>query len=397
MEKILVVNAGSSSLKYKLYEMPEEEVICSGIAERIGHDDAIFRLKFNGTSLKTILPINDHTKAVELLLDALIVHKVIKDLNDIKAVGHRVVQGGKYFSKSVFFDDDTIDKVESLIELAPLHNGPHLIGVRAFKNVLPHIPNVATFDTAFHRSMAEVDSVFPIPYELTQKYDIRRYGAHGTSHQYLDQEGRMFIPDVKHPRVITCHIGSGASIAAIKDGKCVATSMGLTPLGGIMMGTRTGDIDPSVVYYLCKKLNKNIDEVYEILNKKSGLLGVSGVSNDSRDVLKAMENGNERAVLADQLFNRRIADYIGQYFVRLGGADLIIFSAGIGENSAYFRKKVIEEIESALGVKIDETINENSRAVSILLSTPESKIKVALIPTDEEVMIARDTYHLITK
>ncbi|MFA6780619.1 MAG: acetate kinase [Bacilli bacterium] len=397
MEKILVVNAGSSSLKYKLYEMPEEEVICSGIAERIGHDDAIFRLKFNGTSLKTILPINDHTKAVELLLDALIVHKVIKDLNDIKAVGHRVVQGGKYFSKSVFFDDDTIDKVESLIELAPLHNGPHLIGVRAFKNVLPHIPNVATFDTAFHRSMAEVDSVFPIPYELTQKYDIRRYGAHGTSHQYLDQEGRKFIPDVKHPRVITCHIGSGASIAAIKDGKCVATSMGLTPLGGIMMGTRTGDIDPSVVYYLCKKLNKNIDEVYEILNKKSGLLGVSGVSNDSRDVLKAMENGNERAVLADQLFNRRIADYIGQYFVRLGGADLIIFSAGIGENSAYFRKKVIEEIESALGVKIDETINENSRAVSILLSTPESKIKVALIPTDEEVMIARDTYHLITK
>ena len=397
MVKILVVNAGSSSLKYKLYEMPEEEVICSGIAERIGHEDAIFRLKFNGDSIKTILPIKDHTKAVELLLDALIVHRVINNFSDIKAVGHRVVQGGKYFSHSVFFDDDTIDKVESLIELAPLHNGPHLIGVRAFKSILPHIPNVATFDTAFHRSMAEVDAIFPIPYELTQEFDIRRYGAHGTSHQYLDQEGRKLIPDVEHPRIITCHIGSGASIAAIKDGKCVATSMGLTPLGGIMMGTRTGDIDPSVVYFLCKKLNKSIDEVYEILNKKSGLLGVSGVSNDSRDVLKAMENGKPRALLADALFNRRIADYIGQYFVRLGGADLIIFSAGIGENSSYFRSKVIEEIGPALGVKIDETINESSRGVSILLSTPDSKVKVALIPTDEEVMIARDTYNLISK
>ncbi|MFA5222892.1 MAG: acetate/propionate family kinase, partial [Bacilli bacterium] len=267
-----------------------------------GHEDAIFRLKFNGDSIKTILPIKDHTKAVELLLDALIVHRVINNFSDIKAVGHRVVQGGKYFSHSVFFDDDTIDKVESLIELAPLHNGPHLIGVRAFKSILPHIPNVATFDTAFHRSMAEVDAIFPIPYELTQEFDIRRYGAHGTSHQYLDQEGRKLIPDVEHPRIITCHIGSGASIAAIKDGKCVATSMGLTPLGGIMMGTRTGDIDPSVVYFLCKKLNKSIDEVYEILNKKSGLLGVSGVSNDSRDVLKAMENGKPRAVLADALF-----------------------------------------------------------------------------------------------
>ncbi|MFA7378764.1 MAG: acetate kinase [Erysipelotrichia bacterium] len=395
MEKILVVNAGSSSLKYKLYEMPEEEVICSGIAERIGHEDAIFRLKFNGVSIRNILPIHDHTIAVELLLEALIAHKVIKSLNDIKAVGHRVVQGGKYFSKSVFFDDDTIDKVESLIELAPLHNGPHLIGVRAFKKVLPDIPNVATFDTAFHRSMDEVDSIFPIPYDLTQKFDIRRYGAHGTSHQYLDQEGRKFLPDIEHPRIITCHIGSGASISAIKDGKCVATSMGLTPLGGIMMGTRTGDIDPSVVYYLCKKLNKNIEEVYEILNRKSGLLGVSGISNDSRDVLNAMERGDKRAILANCLFNRRIADYIGQYFVRLGGVDLIIFSAGIGENSAYFRSQIIKEISSALGVKIDEKINETSRGVNILLSTPDSKVKVALIPTDEEVMIARDTYQLI--
>lgn len=395
MEKILVVNAGSSSLKYKLYEMPEEEVICSGIAERIGHEDAIFRIKFNGDSVRSVLPILDHTKAVELLLDALINYKVINNLKEIKAIGHRVVQGGKYFAKSVFFDEYVVEKVESLIDLAPLHNGPNLTGYQAFKNVLPDVPNVATFDTAFHRTMAEVDAIFPIPYELTQKYDIRRYGFHGTSHQYLAQEGLKFLPGVQQPRIITCHIGSGASIAAIKNGKCVATSMGLTPLGGIMMGTRTGDIDPSVVYHLCKKLGKSVDEVYEILNKKSGLLGVSGVSNDSRDVLKAVADGNERAILADQLFNRRIADYIGQYFVRLGGVDLIIFSAGIGENSAYFRSQIIKEISSALEVKIDENLNENSRGINVLLSTSDSKVKIALIPTDEEVMIARDTFELI--
>lgn len=395
MKKILVVNAGSSSLKYKLYEMPEEQVICSGIAERIGHEDAIFRIKFNGDSIRTVLPILDHTKAVELLLDALISQKIIASLKEIKAVGHRVVQGGKFYAHSVLFDEEVAKKVEELIDLAPLHNGPNLTGYRAFKNVLPSIPNVATFDTAFHRTMEEVDSVFPIPYELTEKFDIRRYGFHGTSHQYLAQEGLKYLPDVKHPRIITCHIGSGASIAAIKDGRCVATSMGLTPLGGIMMGTRTGDIDPSVVYHLCKKLNKSVDEIYEILNKKSGLLGVSGVSNDSRDVMEAMANGNQRALLADRLFNRRIADYIGQYFVRLGGVDLIIFSAGIGENSAHFRSKVVAEISSALGVKIDENLNESVRGVEVLLSTPESKVKIALIPTDEEVMIARDTYKLI--
>lgn len=395
MKKILVVNAGSSSLKYKLYEMPEEQVICSGIAERIGHEDAIFRIKFNGDSQRNVLPILDHTKAVELLLDALISHKIIASLQEIKAVGHRVVQGGKYYAQSVLFDDEVAQRVEELIDLAPLHNGPNLTGYKAFKNVLPNIPNVATFDTAFHRTMAEVDSVFPIPYELTEKYDIRRYGFHGTSHQYLAQEGLKYLPGIKHPRIITCHIGSGASIAAIKDGKCVATSMGLTPLGGIMMGTRTGDIDPSVVYHLCKKLGKSIDDVYEILNKKSGLLGVSGVSNDSRDVMEAMAAGNARALLADQLFNRRVADYIGQYFVRLGGVDLIVFSAGIGENSAHFRAKVIAEIASALDVKIDEKINESVRGVEVLLSTADSKVKIALIPTDEEVMIARDTFKLI--
>jgi len=394
MKKILVVNAGSSSLKYKFYDMPEEAVICSGIAERIGHDDAIFKIKFDGDSRRIILPIMNHTRAVELLLDALIENHVISDLGEIKAIGHRVVQGGKYFANSVLFDDDTIEKVESLISLAPLHNGPALIGLRAFKKVLPNIPNVATFDTAFHHAMADEDSVFPIPYEMTREFDIRRYGAHGTSHQYLYQEGLKYLTGVQHPRVITCHIGSGASISAIRDGRCVATSMGLTPLGGIMMGTRTGDIDPSVVYHLCKKLGKSIDDVYDILNKKSGLLGVSGVSNDSRDIIKAMEEGNERALLADRLFIRRIADFIGQYFVRLGGVDLIIFSAGIGENSPSTRAKIIEAIGPALGVRIDAELNESSRGIDILLSCADSKVRIALIPTDEEVMIARDTFRI---
>ncbi|MDY0100518.1 MAG: acetate kinase [Bacilli bacterium] len=394
MKKILVVNAGSSSLKFKLYLMPSEEVLCSGIAERIMHEDAIFQIKINQQSYKEVLPISDHKKAVHLLVDALKKHNIIQSFDEIAAIGHRVVQGGKYYNKSVIFDESVAEKVHSLIDLAPLHNGPNLTGYRAFKEILPNIPNVATFDTAFHRSMAEEDFVFPIPYELTTKYDLYRYGFHGTSHEYLAIEGAKLLGQ-ENLKIITCHIGSGASISAVKNGKCVATSMGLTPLGGIMMGTRTGDIDPSIVYFLCHKLNKDIQEVYDILNKKSGLLGVSGVSNDARDVDKAKAKGNERAILAQRLFIRRIADYIGQYFVRLGGADLIIFSAGIGENSHSFRQNVIKEISSALEIDFNEEINKNSRAITTLLTNPSSKVHVALIPTDEEVMIARDTFRLI--
>ena len=392
MAKVMAVNAGSSSLKFKLYEMPEEKVLCSGNAERIGHEDGIFGIKWNGESEKKIVPILDHAEAVRLLVKALIEKGIIKDMNEIVAVGHRIVQGGKYFSKSVLFDKDTEDKIESLIPLAPLHNKAHLVGFRAFKEILPNVTSVATFDTAFHQSMEPEDYVFPIPYEYTEKFDCRRYGAHGTSHKYLSEVGLKYIPGVKHPRIISCHIGSGASITAIKDGKCVATSMGLTPLGGIMMGTRTGDLDPSVMNYLCKCTGKSVEEMYQIFNKQSGLLGVSEVSNDSRDVSKAVEAGNKKAILADRLFIRRIADFIGQYYVRLGGADLIIFSAGIGENSPYYREKVCEEIGSALGVEIDKKLNAGIRGEEALLSTPNSKIKVAVIPTDEEVMIARDTY-----
>lgn len=392
MAKVMAVNAGSSSLKFKLYEMPEEKVICSGNAERIGHEDAIFGIKYNGENDKKVLPILDHARAVELLVEALIEKGIIKSMDEIIALGHRIVQGGKYFSHSELFNKDTEDKIESLIPLAPLHNKAHLVGFRAFKKILPNVTSVAVFDTAFHQSMEEQDYVFPIPYEYTVKYDCRRYGAHGTSHQYLAEKGAKYLPGIKHPRIISCHIGSGASITAIKDGKCVATSMGLTPLGGIMMGTRTGDLDPSVMNYLCKCTGKSVEEMYQIFNKQSGLLGVSEVSNDSRDIAAACEAKNPKALLADKLFIRRVCDYIGQYFVRLGGADLIIFSAGIGENSPEFRQKVIDEIAPALGVEIDRELNKGLRGKEALLSTPNSKIKVALIPTDEEVMLARDAY-----
>lgn len=397
MIKVMAVNAGSSSLKFKLYEMPEEKVLCSGNAERIGHEDAIFGIKWNGQSEKKILPILDHAKAVELVVQAMLEKGIVKSMDEIKAVGHRVVQGGKYFSHSELFNKDTEDKIESLIPLAPLHNKAHLVGFRAFKQILPNVTNVAVFDTAFHQTMEKQDYVFPIPYEYTEKYDCRRYGAHGTSHKYLSQMGLKYLEGISHPRIISCHIGSGASITAIKDGKCVATSMGLTPLGGIMMGTRTGDLDPSVMNYLCKCTGKSVEEMYQIFNKKSGFLGVSEISNDSRDVLNACEKGDEKAILANQLFIRRVADFIGQYFVRLGGADLIIFSAGIGENSAITREQIVDEIKDALHVDIDRELNNTIHGKEALISTLDSKIKIAVIPTDEEVMIARDTYYFYQK
>ena len=397
MDKVMAVNAGSSSLKFKLYEMPEEKVLCSGNAERIGHEDAIFGIKWGSESEKKVLPILDHAAAVQLVVDALIEKKIIKSMDEIVAVGHRIVQGGKYFSHSELFNKDTEDKIESLIPLAPLHNKAHLVGFRAFKKILPNVTSVAVFDTAFHQSMEPQDYVFPIPYEYTEKFDCRRYGAHGTSHQYLSQEALKYLKGIKHPRIISCHIGSGASITAIKDGKCVATSMGLTPLGGIMMGTRTGDLDPSVMNYLCTCTGKSVEEMYQIFNKQSGFLGVSEVSNDSRDVLAAVDAGNPKAILANKLFIRRIADFIGQYFVRLGGVDMIIFSAGIGENSYEIRESICKEIEPALGLKIDYEKNKGKRGVEVVISKPESPIVVAVIPTDEEVMIARDTYHFYKK
>ena len=391
MYKVMAVNAGSSSLKYKLYEMPEEKVLCSGNVERIGHEDGIFGMKHNGEKIRDILPVKDHSVAVDLVLKALTKFGIVKDLSEIVCVGHRVVQGGKYFSKSVDFNEDTEAKITKLIPLDPMHAEAHLIGYHAFKNALPHAYQIAVFDTAFHQTMEPEDYLFPIPYEYTEKFDCRRYGAHGTSHNYLAIKGNEdFLEGKRNTRIISCHIGSGGSLCAIKDGKCVATSMGLTPLGGIMMGTRCGDLDPSVFYYLCSCTGKSYEEIYDILNKKSGILGVSGISNDTRDVEAAYEKGDERAVLALHLYARHVADYIGQYYVRLGGADLILFSAGVGENAPIYRKAILERVQDALGLVIDYEKNDRVRGEEALISKPESKIKVAILPTDEEVMIARD-------
>lgn len=397
MAYVMTINSGSSSLKFKLYDMPEEKVLCSGNCERVGEKDGIFTIKYNGKKDVSYPVFPNHAVAAKLLVETLLAKGIIKSFDEIRAIGHRVVQGGKYFSNSAFFNEDTEKKIESLIPLAVLHNPAHLICFRAFKEVLPDCPAVATFDTAFHQTMAPEDYTFPIPYELTKKYDIRRYGAHGTSHQYLALEGLKYLKGIDHPKIISCHIGSGASISAIKDSKCVATSMGLTPLGGIMMGTRTGDMDPSVFNYVVSVTGKSAEEVYQMFNKKSGFLGVSGISNDSRDVLAAAEKGDERAILADQLFNRRVVDFIGQYFVRLGGCDLIIFSAGIGENEPRTRREVCLMLKEALGVKINEELNATIRGKEALLSTPDSQIKVVVIPTDEEIMIARDAFNMCIK
>lgn len=393
MSKVMAVNAGSSSLKYKLYEMPEETVICSGIVERIGFEDAIFTLKKGDTKKSYVTPIKDHQVAINLLLEEMIKMHVVKHIDEIVAVGHRVVQGGKYFSKTTEIDDEVISIVEKLIPLGPLHNPASIIGIKAFKEVLPNVKMAITCDTSFHQTIEPVDYLYPIPYEFYEKYDLRRYGAHGTSHRYLAERASAMLSKEKL-NLITCHLGSGSSITAIQNGRSIATSMGLTPLGGIMMGTRSGDIDPSVYYYIQKVTGKTNDEVFRLLNKESGLKGVSGVSSDSRDILKAMDEGDERAKLTMDLFARRTLDFIGQYFVRLGHVDMIIFSAGIGENDPYIRKVVCDALKPSLGIEIDDELNANARGKEIIISKPSSKIKVAVIPTDEEIMIARDTYKI---
>ena len=393
MAKVMTINSGSSSLKFKLYEMPEEKVLCSGNCERIGLADGIFTIKYNGKKDQTFPVFPNHAVAAKTVVDALVEKGIIKSFDEIEAAGHRIVQGGKYFSKSAFFDEDTEKKIESLIPLAPLHNAAHLTCFKAFKQVLPNCKHIAVFDTAFHQTMEPQDYVFPIPYELTEKYDIRRYGAHGTSHKYLAEKSAEYLKGIKEPRVISCHIGSGASITAIKNGKCVATSMGLTPLGGIMMGTRTGDMDPSVFNYVVSVTGKSAEEVYQMFNKQSGFAGVGG-SSDSRDILAAAEKGDKRCILAHDLYVRRICDFIGQYYVRLGGCDMIIFSAGVGENEPRTRKAVINQLYPSLGVTLDEAANAEARGVEKVISGKDSKILVAVIPTDEEVMIARDAFNM---
>ena len=391
--KVMAVNAGSSSLKFKLFEMPDEIVITDGVVERIGLEDAYFTIRVNGEKKKQVLTIKDHGVAVQMLLDALISEHIVNDISEIKGVGHRIVQGGWYFDDSVLVDDKVIAEIDELCDLAPLHNPAHLIGIRAFMAALPGVPNVTVFDTSFHQSMAEEAYMYAIPYEWYEKYHIRKYGAHGTSHKYVATRcAALMGRPIEDLKIVTCHLGNGASLCAIEDGKCKDTSMGLTPLEGIPMGTRSGNLDPTVVSYICNKLNLNATEVVTMLNKKSGYLGVSGVSNDSRDLEAAMAAGNDRARLALDIQYKRIADYIGSYYVLLGGIDAIVFTAGIGENSPRCRQQVVKRL-GVLGVEIDEEKN-NVRGEEILISTPKSKIKVFIIPTDEELVIARDVMRL---
>jgi acetate kinase len=394
MAKIMAVNAGSSSLKFQLYDYPMEKVLVSGNIERIGSDDAIVTFKFNGQKKVANQSIKNHSIAVQVLLEGLIRENILKNLNEISGVGHRVVHGGEFFDASVIIDDRGAKIIDNLSELAPLHNPANLTGYNAFKQALPSVKHVAVFDTAFHQTMNSDRYLYPIPYEFYQDYKIRKYGFHGTSHLYVSTRCLQLLGNPKTSKIITCHIGNGASLAAIKDGKAIDTSMGFTPLAGVMMGTRSGDIDPAIIPFLATKLNKSADEVINILNKKSGLLGVSGLSNDARDIVEAMEKGNERAHLARALHVNTVANYIGMYFVELGGADAIVFTAGVGENDPEFRQSVIEKIGPALGIKLNSDLNKK-RGEEILISTPDSKIKVYVIPTNEEVVIARDTIKLL--
>lgn len=389
--KILSVNAGSSSLKFTLFEMPEEKELISGVFERIGIDSSFYTIKFNGEKIKKEVELKDHKAAFELLVKELIDNKIVESLEEIKGIGHRIVQGGAYFDKTVLATEDNISIVEKLSSLAPLHNPAAVVGIRAAQSVFPNATETLVFDTAFHQTMEEEVYLYPVPYEWYTKYSVRRYGAHGTSHKYVSMRANEILGN-EEARLITCHIGNGASISAVKAGKCVETSMGLTPNAGLMMGTRCGDIDATILPYIMEETGLTPKEMDTALNKQSGLLGISGVSSDSRDIEDGIKAGDERCILAQKMYVKRIVDFIAKYYVELGGCDAIIFTAGVGENSISTRMEVMEKL-ACLGVKPDIERN-NVRGKETLISADNSKIPVYIIPTNEELMIATDTYNL---
>ena len=393
MSKILAVNAGSSSFKFQLFDMPSEGVITKGLVERIGMKDSIFSITVNDEKITEVIDIQNHEVAVKMLVEKLVSLKIIASLNEIDGIGHRVVHGGEAFSDSVVVTDSELNKIEELAELAPLHNTPNAIGIRAFKEVLPNVPAIAVFDTAFHQTMPEKSFLYSLPYEYYEKYGIRKYGFHGTSHKYVTQRAAELLErPIEQLRLISCHLGNGASIAAVEGGKSIDTSMGFTPLAGITMGTRSGNVDPALIPYIMEKTGKNVDEVLNVLNKESGMLGLSGLSSDLRDIEDEANNNNERAEIALQVFASRIHEVIGSYAARMHGVDAIIFTAGIGENSTTVRARVLKGLEF-MGIYWDPSAN-NVRGKEAFISYPHSPVKVIVIPTDEEVMIARDTYRL---
>lgn len=398
--KILVINAGSSSLKYQLIDMADEKVLAKGNCERIGTDGAFIGFKApDGKKIERKTQMLNHTQAFEAVKNALIdpEYGAIKNLSEVTAIGHRVVQGGSYFDKSVLVNNDVINKIKELAPLAPLHNPAHIQGIEACTRVFgAKVPQVAVFDTAFHQTMPEKAFMYAIPYKYYEKFGVRKYGFHGTSHRYVtDKMADLMGRKKEELKLITCHIGNGSSITAVKNGKVIDTTMGLTPLGGFMMGTRSGSLDPSVVTFIAEKEHLTPDEISKILNKESGLLGVSGVSSDDRDVSVAEADGNLRAHLAHEMLYYQIAQYIGSYYVALGGCDGIVFTAGLGENQPQLREKVCDYL-ACLGVKLDKEFNAKAmRGVTGTLSTPDSKIRVELIATDEEMVIARDTKAIV--
>ena len=393
------MNCGSSSIKYKLYNMDDESVLAQGGVERIGLDEAFIKITMPNGEKKIIMhDMPDHKEGVNFVFKCLLDPEfgALKSLDEIDAVGHSVVQGGDLFEKSCIVTKEVEDGIESLCDLAPVHNAGHLRGIRAVNALMPHVPQVTVFDNAFHSTMPDYAYLYAIPYELYKKYHVRRYGFHGTSHRYVSQRVCEFLGvDIKTQKIITCHVGNGASIAAVKYGKVIDTSMGLTPLAGLMMGSRSGDIDPSAVTYLMEKLGKTPHEMAEFLNKESGVLGISGLSSDMREIEKADSEGNERAHLALQMYNYRIKKYIGEYAAAMGGVDIIVWTAGVGENQEDVRWDSCQGLEF-LGIKMDKEAN-HCRGVERVISAPDSKVKVCLIPTDEEIVIARDTMELVAK
>ena len=388
---VLSVNAGSSSLKFQAFDMPEENVLISGTFERIGMKESFYTIKVNGEKIKKEVELKNHERAFEILMEELLENKVVEKLDEIKAIGHRIAHGGSYFDKTEEMTDENIKKVKELSKLAPLHNPPAVTGIKAAKAVVPNALQTGAFDTAFHQTIEDENYLYPVPFEWCEKYKVRKYGFHGTSHKYVAYRMNEILGRY-NTKLITCHIGNGASISAIKEGQCVNTSMGLTPNAGLMMGTRCGDMDATVATYMMQQLECTAEEMDAILNKQSGLLGISGVSSDSRDIEDGMKIGNHRCTLAQQMFTRRIIDHIAKYYVELGGCDAIIFTAGIGENSAHTRREVIDGL-AVLGIKIDEEAND-CRGVERLITTEDSSIPCYIIPTNEELMIARDTYLL---
>ena len=388
---VLAINAGSPSLKFQLIRMPEETLVTKGLIERIGIKDSIFTIEVNGEKIKDVKDIKDHEEAINIMLDSFKQHGIIDDINDIAGTGHRVVNGGELFPTSALVTDKVEEQIESLSELAPLHNPANLMGIRAFRKLLPNIPHVAVFDTSFHQSMPEQSYLYSLPYQYYKDYGIRKYGFHGTSHKYVSQRAAEIMnKPIEELRIISCHIGNGASIAAIDGGESIDTSMGFTPLAGVTMGTRSGNIDPALIPFIMQKTGQNAEEVLNVLNKESGLLGISGTSSDLRDLESDAEEGKERAQLALDVFASRIHKYIGSYATRMHGVDVIVFTAGVGENSSTVRAKVLEGLEF-MGIYWDPKKNETIRGEEGFINYPHSPVKVIVIPTNEEVMIARDT------